>query len=81
MGNLKKMGINSKQSLINYLTSKINSGEIVFEVKLNNAFINIKKLEKIRENKQINNKFLLTNKFCTKVDGSPISWLSNIFNY
>jgi len=81
MGNLKKMGINGKQSLINYLTSKINSGEIVFEVKLNNAFINIKKLEKIRENKQINNKFLLTNKFCTKVDGSPISWLSNIFNY
>jgi hypothetical protein len=81
MVNLKKMGVNSKPALINYLTSKINSGEIIFEVKLNNGFVNIKKLEKIRENKQINNKFLLTNKFCTKVDGSPISWLSNIFNY
>jgi hypothetical protein len=81
MSNLKKMGINGKPALINYLTSKINSGEIIFEVKLNNGFVNIKKLENIRDNKQINNKFLLTNKFCTKVDGSPISWLSNIFKY
>ena len=81
MTNLKKMGVNKPSSLINYLTSKINSGEIIIEVKLNNSFVDIKKLEKIRDNKQINNKFLLANKFCTKVNGSPISWLSNIFNY
>lgn len=58
-----------------YISDKIKSNEIIVEINTGNGFKNAKNFPNINIPDEVNNEFLLANKFCTKVNSSPISWV------